>query len=347
MTPFDVNGNRLPINTLLTVFILQVSAMPRLEKVVHRRWPDLLGPGIVAVSGGADSVALLRVLAARGTELIVGHVNHRLRGEHSDADEQFVHNLAGALGLTCKSIGFDIAGEAGRSGANLEEFARKRRYDYLIEVAKESGANWIATGHTADDQAETVLHRLLRGTGIQGLRGIARERELGPGLRLIRPLIEATRGDVLDYLESLNQPWREDASNCDRTFTRNRIRHELLPLMRTFNPAIGEVLGRLAEQANELYAEQEGAARKLLCESELPAAGSLRIFQTAALREAAPETIRGLFRLVWEREGWPMGDMTFSHWKRLVGIVLGDDTATDLPGGIHARRRESIVQVGK
>jgi len=321
--------------------------MSSLPERVHRHWPQLRGPGVVAVSGGADSVALLRILAGWVGPVIVAHVNHQLRGADSDADEQFVRDLASSLRLTCQSIAIDVAGEARRNGANLEDAARRLRYDWLASVARESSASWIATGHSADDQAETVLHRLLRGTGIQGLRGIARQRELQPGISLVRPLLGASRTEIVDFLNSIGQPWREDLSNRDPAFTRNRIRHELLPLLRSFNPSVIQVLSRLSEQANELHDMLEPAARALLAQAELPAAGPWRIFGAAALKSAAPYCVRAMFRLLWEREGWSLNEMSFDHWKRLVDIASGEEKAVDLPGGVRARRAENVVQVGR
>jgi tRNA(Ile)-lysidine synthase len=307
----------------------------------------LCGPGVVAVSGGADSVALLQILAGWVGPLIVAHVNHQLRGADSDVDEQFVRDLASSLRLTCRSIAIDVAGEARRNSANLEDIARRLRYDWLAGVARESGASWIATGHTADDQAETVLHRLLRGTGVQGLRGIARERQLQPGLSLVRPLLGAERTAIVGFLNSIGQTWREDLSNSDPAFTRNRIRHELLPLLRSFNPSVVDVLGRLSEQANELHDMLEPAARALLAQAELPAAGHWRIFGAAALKSAAPYCVRAMFRLLWEREGWSLNEMSFEHWKRLVDVASGAEKAVDLPGGVRVRRAENVVQVGR
>jgi tRNA(Ile)-lysidine synthase len=329
------------------MFYSQVAPMLAFPERVQRSCPELHGPGIVAVSGGADSVALLRALSAWAGPLIVAHLNHRLRGADSDADEQFVRDLAAALGAPFMTTALEVAGQARREGANLEGTARRLRYEWLARVAGECGAAWIATGHTADDQAETVLHRVLRGAGVQGLRGIARQRNLSPGVRLVRPLLDVTRSDVTAYLRDIDQPWREDLTNRDPAYTRNRIRHELLPLLRSFNPAVVDVLGRLAAQANEVHQEQEASARRLLEAVELPAAGGWRVFDAARLGAAAEHHVRGMFRLLWEREGWSRQDMSFAHWKRLVALVRGEETATDLPGGIRGRRRDDVVQVGR
>src|SRR5262249_34799970 len=148
----------------------------------------------------------------------------------------------------------DIAQRAADAGANRESHARQERYAWLSGMAAILGLPCVATGHTADDQAETMLHRLLRGTGIQGLRGIAARRPLIAGVELIRPLLTVRRADVLAFLAELGQPFREDSSNCDVDLTRNRIRHELLPLLaRDYNPGVVDVLARLAGQAEEVH----------------------------------------------------------------------------------------------
>src|SRR4051812_5247125 len=176
---------------------------------------------VVAVSGGADSVALLRALVEIGEpggRLVVAHLNHGLRGAESDGDEAFVRELCGGLpDVEFRGERIDVRA----AGGNLEAAARRERYAWLSRVAGECGLAWGATGHTADDQAETVLHRLLRGAGLQGLRGIAVGRELRPGVTVVRPLLGATRAEVLDFLREIGQPFHEDRSNLDLRFTRN------------------------------------------------------------------------------------------------------------------------------
>jgi tRNA(Ile)-lysidine synthase len=241
-----------------------------------------------------------------------------------------------------------MASQARAEGANLEAFARRERYRWLAEVARQHGMKYIATGHTANDQAETVLHRLLRGTGLRGLRGIAARRQLQPGLTLIRPLLSATRKEILAYLHEWNQPYREDASNLDPRFTRNRIRHELLPhLAKHYNPAIISVLAGLAEQANDAYRIEEAAALALRSQSELPCAGELLICDLRHLMTAPRHRVREMFRLVWLRENWPLDGMDRAAWERLASIVFDDLAAVDLPGHLHARRRERVVQIGR
>lgn len=308
---------------------------------------------VVAVSGGADSVALLRALLVASSQLVIAHLNHQLRGAESDADEDFVRALhaqlvaGGQEGLQLRCERLDVAAHARADGDNLEAVARRLRYAWLAEVARDAGLRLVATGHTADDQAETVLHRLLRGTGLRGLRGIATRRSLTAEIDVVRPLLTTTRAEVLAYLAGLGQDYRHDSSNDSRQLTRNRIRHELLPLLaREYNPEIAAVLGRLAEEADAAYRVEDAQAAALLAEAERPRAGGLLIFDRARLAAAPRHQVRALFRHVWEREGWPTAAMGFDAWDRLAGVALGEMTAVDLPGGVSTRLGERVVQVG-
>jgi tRNA(Ile)-lysidine synthase len=186
----------------------------------------------------------------------------------------------------------------------------------------------------------------LRGAGLRGLRGIAARRRLAPDVTLVRPLLTATRAEVLAYLDAVGQTYREDSSNLDPAFTRNRIRHQLIPLLAAeYNPEIVAGLGRLAAQAEEAYAAEEEQACALLKAAELPCAGGVLVFDAAALTAAPRTRVRELFRLVWEREGWPMGQMSFDAWERVAAVALGEAAAADLPGGLHIHRRGRVVQV--
>jgi tRNA(Ile)-lysidine synthase len=323
---------------------------------VRQFWSRLEpGPVLVAVSGGADSVALLCALAAmKGGHLVVAHLNHQLRGLESDVDEIFVRELHATLvksnqvsaAFCCERI--DVAAQARADQDNLESTARRIRYAWLTRLAQEQKAPYVATGHTADDQAETVLHRLLRGTGLKGLAGIPARRALAPGVEVVRPLLKVRRAALLTFLQETGQPFRNDSSNLDPRFTRNCIRHELLPsLVEQYNPAIVPVLCRLAEQAEEVYHDVEGQGRKLLSESELPRTASALVFDRQRLATAPRHLIREVFHLAWEREEWPMGAMTFEDWDRMAAVALAEVPAADLPGGIGIRCRERVVQLGR
>ena len=226
---------------------------------------DLVHPGDrlgLAVSGGADSVALLRLFfelrAELGVVLSVVHFNHKLRGPDSDSDEKFVADLAHTHKLPFHHSSDDVAAAAATHHLSLEAAAREMRYRYFCELQQEIAdgtrpLDKIATGHTLDDQAETLLMRVIRGTGRRGLAGIYPMVELKdefdePCGEVIRPLLSVRRRGIEQFLEDIGQPWREDASNRDPHFTRNRVRHALLPLLeRDFNPAIAEGLAELAD----------------------------------------------------------------------------------------------------
>lgn len=218
---------------------------------------SLLKPGMrlgVGVSGGADSVALLRALHARKAELgpvlHVAHLHHGLRGAEADADQEFVRELAAELGLPFHERRVETAREAEENGESIEEAARRLRYGWFRTLMTETPLDAIATAHTRDDQAETVLGKFLRGAWTEGLSGIAPMLE-GKDGKVVRPLLAATHGEVESYLKALGQGWREDSSNRDEKFTRNRIRHELLPLLEGWNPRLREHMAQMADVARE------------------------------------------------------------------------------------------------
>jgi tRNA(Ile)-lysidine synthase len=311
------------------------------------------GAGVVAISGGPDSVCLasiLRQFKEQGLipKLVLAHLNHQLRGSESDADEAFVTRLAETWQLRCRTERVDVAAAAQQAGANLEATARRLRYEWLTRIAQEEGASWVATGHSADDQAETVLFRLLRGSGLQGLAGMAGRRPLAPGIDLLRPLLSVRREAILACLREHQQDFREDVSNEDTRWTRNRLRHDLLPsLARDYNPAVYDVLCRLADQAREVQEEVMRGAARLLQEAELPRAGDMTVLRIDPLAQATRAARREVFRLIWERESWPMRQMDFAAWSRLAVLVDGAPVALDMPGGVKVQRVGHVVQLGK
>lgn len=307
---------------------------------------------VVAVSGGPDSVALLHALTELspcGGSLVAAHLNHRLRGAESDADEDFVRRLCQRLAVRspvlssyCEAV--DVARLAMAKHENLEKVARETRYAWLAQVASQTHCAWVATAHTANDQAETVLHHLLRGTGLRGLRGIARRRTLVPGVSLIRPMLAVSRGQVLAYLADHGHDYRMDGSNADWHRTRNRIRHELLPrLAERYNPQIVSSLCRLAGQVADVVRHEDTRARRLLGKAERPRAGNSLVFDSRRLAHAPRRVVREVFRLAWRREGWPMGRMGFEDWDCVAAVALGQMVAADLPGAVRVRRRGWVV----
>ena len=215
----------------------------------------------VAVSGGSDSTALLEALAELagriGIRLGVAHFNHRLRGAESDADEAFVRERTAALGLLFER---DEAIPGESDGENLEATARRARYAFFARLLQQGTFDRIATGHTQSDQAETVLFRVLRGTGVAGLAGVRPVRQPG----IVRPLIDVSRGEVIEWLQQRGSTWREDSSNSNLRFSRNRLRRDLLPRLRSeWNPRVEQALARLGNQA----AAEEGYWERVVDQS--------------------------------------------------------------------------------
>ncbi|HEX9913113.1 MAG TPA: tRNA lysidine(34) synthetase TilS [candidate division Zixibacteria bacterium] len=232
----------------------------KFEETINR-W-NMLKKGdrvIVACSGGPDSVALLNLLnqikGEYGLKLFIAHINHKLRGKESDEDERFVKRLALNLRLKFYSKSFDIKRIAKKEKLSIEECARKIRYDYLIKLANRIKATKIALGHNADDQAETVLMRLIRGAGGLGLSGI-------PAIsgKIIRPLLEVKREKIEQFLEQNKASFRMDSSNLRKDYFRNKVRLELIPLLRkSYNPKIVDALNRTASilSAQEKFLKEE------------------------------------------------------------------------------------------
>ncbi|MGE5654036.1 MAG: tRNA lysidine(34) synthetase TilS [Bacillota bacterium] len=217
---------------------------------------------VLAVSGGPDSVCLLHLMSSLAIkqhwQIHVAHIHHGIRGTEADTDASFVADLAHSLGYPFHLCRSDVPRIAEERGLGLEEAGRFARYQYLAHLARQIGARAIATGHHADDQAETILMNLLRGAGGTGLAGIQLVRVLGQGLRVIRPLLLVSRFEIEQYLEAQCITPRYDHTNNELDQTRNRIRHELIPLLKSYNPRITEALARTADilRSDEQYLMQ-------------------------------------------------------------------------------------------
>lgn len=223
-----------------------MALISRVEHTVRRQ--RLFRPGdtlVVGLSGGADSSALLDLLTKLpdyNLHLIAAHLNHTLRGAESDADEEFCRELASRYAIPYESRRVDVTKMAADFRLNLEDAGRRARIEFLDEVRCIYGAAAVILAHHADDQAETVLMRLLRGSGMTGLSGMAHRNLRG----YLRPLLDISRADIERYLLARGLSWREDASNSDTAYLRNRIRHQLLPLLEEYNPAIRSCLAATA-----------------------------------------------------------------------------------------------------
>jgi tRNA(Ile)-lysidine synthase len=228
------------------------------------------GKILLAVSGGADSTALLYALCALKAEnllsvdILCAHINHQLRGSESDGDEDFVTAQAEKLGLAITTRRADVREFAGKNKLSIETAARKLRIENLLDIAKRNNCGRVATAHQKDDNAETVIQRLIRGTGFRGLGGIWPMRCFAGGIVFVRPLLCVRRNEILDYLKKRNLKWREDHTNSDCTYRRNFIRHRLLPaLQQQCTGSIIEQLGKLSQSAQRFYNLVCGEAEKI------------------------------------------------------------------------------------
>ena len=313
--------------------------IPLSEKVFHFARP-LCTPGesiVVAVSGGSDSVALLFLLCELRkrlgiVEIVVAHLNHGLRGKESDGDEQLVIEHAGQLGVRifsehCSGLRGDAPG--------LEEKARELRYRFFNKIRTQTGYGIVATGHTLDDQAETVLMRLLRGSGLNGLRAIAPLRED----KILRPLLVTRKQELIDWLADRNIVFRTDESNSDTRFFRNRVRHEMLPFLESCNPGSTVNIAAIAENAQEQMRSMQPVIASWMKRFFVEAPdGSFRI-SIAGLtdRGAASEALRQIFSahgILPDR----------SHILELFENAYHTDAIFLLPGGWkYGLCRETVV----
>jgi tRNA(Ile)-lysidine synthase len=298
----------------------------------------------VAVSGGADSVALLHLLLElreqTGIVLRVAHFNHKLRGKASDADEKFVRKLAAEHGLEFFQAHDDIAARAKSERGNLEEVARKARYAFFEKLVREERVEKIAVAHTADDQAETVIAHILRGTGLAGLGAI--HPQAGA---VFRPLLNMRREDLRKYLRAKHQPWREDATNLDTKRMRARIRQKLMPLLKkNFQPAVVEHLCQLAELAREDEAYLDAQVREW--RKVLAQESSCEVRVSLAELLAGPKALRArLLRQIVQSVKPRDGQLSAIHVAAVLELASKKDSgkALHLPGGVEVRRdRDSI-----
>ena len=299
-------------------------------------------PIVVGVSGGADSVGLLvglhRLLRV---PIVVAHAEHDLRAEAAD-DRRFVERLAAQLGLACEWRRLSVREDRAQQGEGLEARARRLRYGFLADVAHARGGRHVLVAHTADDQAETILHRILRGTGLAGLAGMRPARELCDGVALVRPFLGIARAEVRRFLEQVAISWQEDATNADVSRARNFLRHEVLPRCRVGPyPAATEALVRLGRQAAVVADALGAAAAHLLYRASRRQADGAVVIRTRELaglgdRHLLAEVVVAL----WTREGWPRRDMTTAHYAAVAGLLdqPGRPAAVtiELPGGLRA-----------
>jgi len=335
---------------------------PDFERRIATAWPAEAWRDshiVLGVSAGPDSVAMLRaVLAIKADcggkgQLFVAHFNHAVRGADADADQDWLESLCRQRKVWLET-GRAVPDAVESHGDGWEAAARNARYDFLLRTAERLGARFVAVAHTADDQVETVLHRILRGTGLAGLAGIRSSRPLSPSVALVRPLLGFTRREVLAYLADKGQDYRIDPTNSDTRWTRNRLRHELLPLLReSYNSAVDDALLRLAFHADEAQEVVAGIAGQLASNCiaiepgpQEPTAGkALRVrLDCRELRRAPILLVREVCRTAWRQAGWPMQAMGYDEWQAIAELMQGHhDSSVNLPGGVRASRENEVV----
>jgi tRNA(Ile)-lysidine synthase len=311
----------------------------------------------VAVSGGADSVALLVAMAGAreetGVVLSAIHIHHGLRGAEADGDAEFVADLTKQLEVSLRVEHGDVAALAAERGKGIEEAARALRYRCFHEVLRSSEADAVATAHTLDDQAETVLMKLLRGAWTEGLGGIAPVVPVEGG-RIVRPLLEVSRAEIVAYLEACGRSWREDSTNRELTFTRNRVRYGLLPQMREFQPRIAEQMAHLAAVARDEEGWWSRELARVLPGILLPGkavrgggrANSTRPGEASAalelerLRSLHPALARRVLRAAAEQVGTVL---SFEQTEGLLAMARSEERAgkrarVELGNGVTAER---------
>jgi tRNA(Ile)-lysidine synthase len=350
------------------------STNPTLVDRLLRAWPIehwRCSRLLVAVSGGADSVALVRALhhlcqQVPGTELTLAHFNHGWRAEESDADEAFVVRLAKLLNLPVvvqranrplpsSAVPSSFACKNTGPSVRSEDRARKSRYEFLQKTAIKLGCSWLLTGHTASDRVETLLHNLCRGSGIAGLCVPAVQRPLGPSLTLVRPLIDCFREDVIAYLDLIQQEFRQDSSNDNTYFRRNFIRRRLLPLLaEAYGPQVEQRLFCFSQLAQALLSDQ-----RQLSVQYLQQARSLQQQSAQQGWLSADSPMRGLWipscqllpatwsvvclalQHQWAERSWALQGMSHVGWNRVAQVWSN----LQRPTRIKLRRPKRLFQL--
>lgn len=288
----------------------------------HQLLPPAPAKVVVGVSGGVDSVALLAVLAELGYRPIAVHLNYQLRGDASDGDEAFVREYAAEMNVPLVVQTFDTTAIAQERGDSIQVVARDLRYNAFLEAAADHGAHYVAVGHHADDQAETVLLNLLRGAGPEGLAGMPAQRRLGEGVTLVRPFLPLRRADIIDYARHRGLTWRDDASNESPDYRRGALRSEILPALDAHFG--GDVASRIVRSADLMRQYVETSMQP---ETE-------RRFEASRAQEDATLDIRKLSKqpLVWRQR---ILLLAAARW--LDGVPYTSATATALDALIESQ----------
>lgn len=305
---------------------------------------------LVGLSGGPDSVALLNVLFSLKQEYVldiyIAHLDHRFRGEESASDSRFCKELGRKMKLEIVCEERDVPRIAKEKGISPEEAARFERYDFFKRVCKARSIKKIAVGHNKDDQAETVLMRIIRGSGMVGLGGMNPVKDM-QGIKIIRPLIEISRCEIEDFMKANGLAYRYDSSNKETVFTRNRIRHELIPyLEKNFNPNVKDVLANMAEVLRlENDFLERFAKRKFRSASKIKV-GEILIDIKRFKRQQEAIRKRILRAALQELKG-DLRRFTYQHWKEMQELIEKRpvNSIVDLPGGINIMKNRTTLSL--
>jgi tRNA(Ile)-lysidine synthase len=345
--------------------------VPKLLTQLSSSWPHSRWAGynvVVAVSGGADSVCLLRALveinAAESStgdlgdtgdndkKLVVAHFDHRTRGDDSERDQAFVESLAKKNGLEFAAGSF----EASKDNSNLnngqtanEEAFRDSRYQFLTDVARQHQARYIALGHHAQDQIETILFRIFRGTGLTGLKGMPRQRVIDDSITIVRPLMDVDQRLIRNALMEWGQDFRSDASNETNDYTRNFIRNEVVPTIKsrfenTFDSAVLRLGHQASQQQDFLRTQVEPLLNNVTFEPDLVS------FDCQSLSGTHVVVVRELLSEIWNRTGWEKSQMSFEQFDQVALLILDqhrDEPGFHLPGKISCRKQEGQLTLAQ
>jgi len=310
------------------------------------RWSRLTV--VVGCSGGADSTALLlalHCLCPATTTIVVAHFNHKLRGAESEADAAFVRNLTQRLQLQLieGEPATDLECSTADTQSEDEASLRQVRYQFLERTAYQVGARYVAVGHHADDQVETVLHNLFRGSGLSGLRGMVAFRGLGQDLVLARPMIDAWREEVTDYLKSHQQSFRSDSSNVSDSYTRNRIRNRLIPFIQElYGRDVRSAITNAADLLGDVFEEVDSQSQRWSHENLVHQSDQSFSIPCLAETSIAWHIIQQSIVNEYHRRGWSLGGYNRGHWQSLQIFLNNKEACASglsmLPDHVVVRR---------
>jgi len=305
---------------------------------------------LLCISGGPDSMVLLHLMStladSYGISLYACHLDHMLRGRNSSCDRRFAKEISRNYAMPFIGRKRDVGKIASSGKLSIEEAARKTRYEFYKYAAEKVKANSIATGHNLDDQAETVLMRMIKGSGLTGLSGIPYKRKLGP-YKLIRPLLDIKRIQILEYLRLNNMPYRIDSSNTHTRFLRNKIRHELIPLLeKEYNPKVKYalwVISRTLREAEDYIHLQAQKEYKSLCGPKGPSV-KLGIKRLGSIH---PSIRHELIRIIIKALKGDLRQIDYRNLEQIQSVLNGEKNATDLPATICVNRTDGYLVISK